>query len=95
MGCSHSFLKLWIESELCGEMTHEKYGKIWCLEHGLGIASFIMLDEKEMKKSFNWINLRPMYEKNIIVKCDKTDYLIYLLQEVKAKYVIKINVQEG
>ena len=29
LGCSHSFLILWIESQLYGEMTLENYGKIW------------------------------------------------------------------
>ena len=29
LGCSHSFLMLWIESQLYGKMTFENYGKIW------------------------------------------------------------------
>ena len=32
-----------------------------------------LLDEEEMKKCFNWINLRPMYVKEIIIKGDKID----------------------
>ena len=28
LGCSHSFLRLWIESQLYGEMNLENYGKI-------------------------------------------------------------------
>ena len=28
LGCSHSFLRLWIESQLYGEMTLNNYGKI-------------------------------------------------------------------
>ena len=29
LGCSHSFLRRWIESQLYGETTLENYGKIW------------------------------------------------------------------
>ena len=92
LGCSHSFLRLWIENQLYGEMTLEKYGKIWCLDHCLPIASFILLYENSMKKCFNWINLRPMYVKDNIIKGDKVDMRLYLLQEVKAKYLLKLNV---
>ena len=53
LGCSHSFLRLWIESQLNGELTLENYGKVWCLDHCPAIASFNLLDEKELKKCFN------------------------------------------
>ena len=91
LGCSHSFLRLWIESQLYSEMTLENYGKIWCLDHCLPIASFNLLDGNDVKKCFNWINLRPMYVKDIIIKGDKIDYHLYLLQELKAKYFLKLN----
>ena len=32
LGCSHSFLRLWIESHLYAEMTLEYYGNVWCLD---------------------------------------------------------------
>ena len=91
LGCSHSFLRLWIESQLYGEMTLENYGKNWCLDHCLPIASFNLLDENDIKKCFIWINLRPMYVKDNIIKGDKIDYHLYLLQEVKAKIFLKLN----
>ena len=40
LGCSHSFLRLWIESQLYGEMTLENFGKTWFLDLCLPIASF-------------------------------------------------------
>ena len=84
--CSQSFLRHWIESQLYGEMTLENYGKVWYLDHCLPIASFDLLDENDVKKCFNWINLRPMYVEDKIMKRDKIDYHLYLLKEVKAKY---------
>ena len=67
----------------------ENYGKIWCLDHCIPIASFNLLDENDIKKCFNWINLRPMYVKDNIVKGDKIDMRLYLLQETKGKYFMK------
>ena len=95
LGCSHSFLRQWIESQLYGEMTLENYGKIWCLDHCLPIASFNLLDENDMEKRFTWINLRPMYVKDNIIKGDKIDMRLYLLQEVKAYQFLKLNSHEG
>ena len=66
-------------------MTLESYGTIWCLDHCLAVASFNLVDEKDMKKCFNWVNLRPMYVKHNIIRSDKIDMRLYLLQEVKAK----------
>ena len=94
LGCSHSFLRLWIESQLYGEMTPKNYGKIWCLDHCLPIAKFNLLDENDMKKSFNWVNLRPMYVKDNIFSGDKIDMRLYLLQELKANYILRLN-EEG
>ena len=91
LGCSHSFLKLWIESQPYGEMTPENHGKIWCLDHCLPIASFNLLDENEMNKCFNWINLRPMYVKDNIIKGDKIDMRFYLLHEIKGIYFMKLD----
>ena len=93
LGCSHSFLQRWIESQLYGEMTLENYGKIWCLYHCLAIASFTRSDGKAMKKCFNWINLRLMTCSENISKGDKIDHRSYLMQEVKAKFFLNLNGQ--
>ena len=75
-------------------MTLENYGSVWQIDHCLAVASFNLLDEKEMKKSFNCNNLRPMYVKDSNIKGDKIDLRLYLLLEIKAKYFMKIN-EEG
>ena len=72
-------------------MTLENHGKIWCLDHCLPIASFNLLDENDMKKCFNWINLRPMYVKDNFIKGDKINMRLYLLQEIKSNYFKKLN----
>ena len=96
LGCSQSFFKNWIIHQLYGNITLENYGSVWQIDHCLAVASFNLLDENDMKKSFNWVNLRPMYVKDKIIKGDKIDYHLYLLQEVKEKYFIKLyNDQQG
>ena len=64
-------------------MTLENYGSIWQIDHCLAVASFNLLDEKQMKKCFNWINLRPMYVKDNISKVNKINMRLYLLQQTK------------
>ena len=75
-------------------MILEIYCKNWCLDHSLAVATFNLLDEKEMKECFNWINLRPMYSKDNIIKGDKFDMRLYLLQEIKAFYSMKLNEED-
>ena len=75
-GCSYSFLKQWRESQLYGEKTLENYGKNWCLDHCLPIASFNLLDENDVKICSHWVNLRPMYVKDKIIRENKIDEIL-------------------
>ena len=95
LGCSHSFFKNWIILHFYGNMTIENYGSVWQIDHCLPISSSNLLDENDMKKCFNWINLRPTYSKENNSQNDKIIQNLYLHQEVKAKYFTKLNGQEG
>ena len=88
IGCSNYFFRRWIIHQLYGDMTLENYGKIWCLDHCLPLSKN---NENDLCKYTNWINLRPMYLKDNISKGSKINHYLYLLQEVKAKYFLKIN----
>ena len=94
LGCSNHFFRKWIIHQLYGIMTIENYGKIWSLDHCLPLSKINLSIENEMKKYTNWVNIRPMYIKDNIIKSDKINHHRYLLQEVKAKYFLKLNVQE-
>ena len=72
-------------------MTLRNFGSVWQIDHCLPIASINLLDENDMKKCFNWVNLRPMYSNENNSKKAKNDYHLYLLQEVKAETFLKIN----
>ena len=91
LGCSQSFFQNWIVHQLYGNMTTENYGKTWCLDPCLLIASFNLLDENDMKKCFIWVNLRPMYSTENNLKGSKIDHQLYLLQQFKAYQFIKLN----
>ena len=95
LGCSNLFFKSWIIHQLYGDMSLNNYGSVWQIDHCLPITSFNLLDENDMKKCFNWINLRPKFSKDNNSKNDKIDHYLYLCQEVKAKYFMKLNVEEG
>ena len=75
-------------------MTLENYGKIWCLDHCYPLSKTNLSNERDMYKSTNWINIRPMYFSENSSKGDKIDNRLYLLQEIKAKYFLKLN-EEG
>ena len=71
-------------------MAIENYGSVWQINHCLPIASFNILDEINMKKCFNWGNLRPMYSNENNSKKAKIDHRLYLLQQIKAKIFLKL-----
>ena len=91
IGCSNSFFKKWIIYQLYGNMTLENYGKVWCLDHCYPLSKINISNENDLYKSTNWVNLRPMYMKDNLIKGDKIDHRLYLLQQIKAKYFMKIN----
>ena len=93
--CSHSFFQSRVIHQLYGTMTLENYGSVWQIDHWLAIESFNLLDEKEMRRCFNWINLKLMYVKDNIIKGDEIDMRLYFLQEIKSNCFLKINVEEG
>ena len=66
-------------------MTIENYRSVWQIDDCLRIASFNLLNENDMKKSFNWVNLRPMFSTENNSKKATIDHCLYLCHEVKAK----------
>ena len=77
--------------QIYDKMTFENYGSAWQIDHCFSVASFNLLDENDMKKNVNWINLRPMYSNENNLKKNKIDYHLFLLQEEQAKYSLNIN----
>ena len=79
LGCSCEFFKNWILHQLYGKMIEENYSSVWQIDHCLSIASCNLLNENDMKKCFNWVNLRPMYSTENNLKGYKIDHRSDLL----------------
>ena len=94
IGCSNSFLRKCIFHQLYGEMTLENYGKIWYSDHCFPLSKTNLSNETDRYESTNWIILGPMYIKDNIVKVDKIDIRLYLLQQITAYQFIKL-IEEG
>ena len=94
LGCSNHFFRKWIIHQLYGNMSLENYGRIWSLDQCLPLSKVNLSNENELNKYTNWVNIRPMYIKDNIIKSDKINHHLYLLQEVKAKYFLKLNNEE-
>ena len=94
LGCSPIFFGRWIIHQLYGDMTTYNYGSTRHIDHCLSIASCNSSDETDMKKSFNWVNLRPMYSTENNLRGSKIDHRFYLFQQIKAYQFIKLNEEE-
>ena len=75
-------------------MTIENYGSVRQIEHSLPIGSFNLLEKDDMEKCFNWVNLRPINSTENNSKIVKVDSFLYQLQQIKAIYFTKLNVEE-
>ena len=95
LGSSFDIFKKWILHQLYGEMTEENYGKFCCLDHCFPLSKTKLSNQNEIKKTTYWINLRPKYCNENIFKGDKNNHWLYLMQEVKTKYFLKLNGPEG
>ena len=73
LGCSQQILERWIEFQLYGDISLENYGKLCNVIHCIPISSFNLFNEDEMRKCFNWKNLRPMYSKDSLEKGNKIE----------------------
>jgi len=79
----------WIEFQFEEGMTMKNHGSVWHHDHVLPISSFNLLDEEELSKAMNWMNIRPLLALKNMQKHNKVDQWLYVLQEVKAMYFMK------
>ena len=76
-------------------MSIENYGKNWCLDQCYPLSKTNSSNENDMYKSTNWSSLKRMYFNEKTSKSAKIDHQLYLMQEVKFKYFLKLKAQEG
>ena len=76
-------------------MTEESFGSVWTIDPCYPPSKMFRPNEIDMFISSHWIKLRPMFYNKNSSNGSKTVSRLYLLQEVKAKYFLKLNDQEG
>ena len=92
-GCSHSLFRRWIIQQLNSNMNGENYGSLWNIDPRYP-PKLNLYNEKHFYKSTNWTVLRPMYINKNSSEIAKTIRYFYLLQENKAKHLLKINEKD-
>src|SRR5688572_14980315 len=79
IGVNFETFTKWIEYQFEEGMTMDNYGSAWCHDHVLPISSFNLLDEEELHKAMNWMNIRhctPLYN---IKKLNKITQCLYVI----------------
>ena len=56
---SVDYFNMWIERQFNDKMTWDNQGIYWEIDHVIPCSSFDFTNETEIKKCFNWKNMRP------------------------------------
>ena len=59
LGVTVEYFNNWIESQFDNKMTWDNQGIYWEIDHVIPCSSFDFTNETEIKKCFNWKNMRP------------------------------------
>lgn len=89
VGCSKNDLKRWFEYLFTENMSWDNYGK-WHIDHVIPCASFDLSSDNEIKKCFNWKNLRPCWGEENIEKSSKIIAELIQKQEINVNNFLNI-----
>ena len=73
-------------------MTIAHCGSVWNIDHCYPVSKIDLFYKTDRCKSTHCINLKPMHFNGNSVEKAEIDNGLYLMQEMKAKYFIKLNV---
>ena len=62
LGCSIFELRTHFESQFEAGMSWQNYGSLWQIDHIRQVATFNLLDPKQLAECFHYTNLRPRLE---------------------------------
>jgi len=68
LGCEVLELKSWLSGWFEPEMTFENYGRIWHIDHNRPCTSFDLSKAEEQRRCFHYLNLRPLFAKDNLIK---------------------------
>jgi hypothetical protein len=92
LGCSIQEFMDWLEFQFDENMNWDNHGTYWHMDHVKPCASFNMLSDKEQKQCFNWKNVQPLEKNTNLVKSDKIDENMLLIQKLKVNNFLAIKV---
>ena len=72
-------------------MNVEYYDSLWEIDHCYPLSKTDLCNGRELYKSTNWTNLGPMFCSENISKKAKFDHRLFLMQEMKTNYFLKLN----
>ena len=84
LGCNQDFFYKWLEYIFDKNMNLNNHGTYWVVDHVLPVASFNHENPEDVKKCWNWKNLRPLEKIENIIKKDNVDNSLYDIQLQKA-----------
>ena len=64
LACTHEFLKKLLPSQVIEDMTLEIHGSVGQINHSSLCSNFVVSDETQMRKCYNWNNWSPTLLKN-------------------------------
>lgn len=70
LGCSMEFFKQHLENQFVENMTWDNYGD-WHIDHIIPCCSFDLSIAEEQKKCFNYVNLRPLWGYENLLKAQQ------------------------
>ena len=68
VGCSLDELKKYLEKQFIKNMSWNNYGSVWHLDHCVPCNNFDLSKDIEVKKCFNYNNMKPMFAKENLSK---------------------------
>lgn len=68
LGCSYKLFVDWITFQFEDNMTLENHGSVWHIDHIIPCNAFDLTNQDEIKKCFNWTNMKPMHAHDNMAK---------------------------
>lgn len=92
IGCSIGFYKNWLEYQFDNYMNWDNHGVYWHIDHVKPCSSFDLTNQDDIKKCFNWSNVRPIEKTINLKKNDKIDLDLIRLHNEKVKSFMLLKI---
>jgi len=91
LGVSLEYFHKWIEYQFDENMSWTNQGTYWDIDHVLPCSNFNLEQDEDIKKCFNWKNLRPCEKKENYRKNNKIDESLINNHNTKIELYISLH----